>query len=74
MGDMLDIQKGWLNVARKLQFVSKNSGNQGLAVLAVRILIDELGNPICWTTPTVNKIEPKGNKDEILARFFGENL
>jgi hypothetical protein len=52
-----DIKPQWLNVVRRLQ--SACYGNQGLAILSIRVLVDADGEPILWTEPTRVKLEPK---------------
>jgi len=52
-----DIKPQWLNVIRRLQ--SACYGNQGLAVLSIRVLVNAGGEPICWTEPSKIKLEPK---------------
>jgi hypothetical protein len=52
-----DIKPQWLNVVRRLQ--SACYGNQGLAILSIRVLVDAGGEPILWTEPTRVKLEPK---------------
>jgi hypothetical protein len=52
-----DIKPQWLNVIRRLQ--SACYGNQGLAVLSIRVLVGVDGEPICWTEPIRVKLEPK---------------
>jgi hypothetical protein len=58
-----DIQKGWMNVIRRLQSVSKS---QGLSIIEIRVLVDEGGNPIAWAEPKQTKIEPRKS----VAMFF----
>jgi len=52
-----DVKPQWLNVIRRLQ--SACHGNQGLAVLSIRVLVDASGEPVLWTQPTRIKLEPK---------------
>ena len=52
-----DIKPQWLNVIRRLQ--SACYGNQGLAVLSIRVLVGADGEPILWTEPLRVKLEPK---------------
>lgn len=52
-----DIKPQWLNVIRRLQSVCH--GNQGLAVLSIRVLVNGAGEPVCWTEPARVKLEPK---------------
>jgi len=59
-----DIKPQWLNVVRRLQ--SACYGNQGLAVLSIRVLVDAEGEPLLWTEPTRVKLEPKSAKLETL--------
>lgn len=59
-----DIQPQYLNIARRLQAAAR--GNGGVAIVSLRYIIDDGGNVVCWPTPKVTLLEPKGNKDEIL--------
>jgi len=57
-----DVKPQWLNVIRRLQ--SACHGNQGLAVLSIRVLVDASGEPVLWTQPTWTQptrinLEPK---------------
>jgi len=52
-----DVKSQWLNVIRRLQ--SACHGNQGLAVLSIRVLVDGRGYPHLWTAPVLTKLEPK---------------
>jgi len=62
----LDIKRGWLNVARRLQSVART---QGLALVSITVLVDQEGCPRFWLEPTVKKIEPSRSADEILEIF-----
>jgi len=59
-----DIKPQWLNVIRRLQ--SACHGNQGLAVLSIRVLVDAQGEPVLWTEPQRVKLEPRSTKLETL--------
>ena len=59
-----DVKPQWLNVIRRLQAACH--GNQGLAVLSIRVLVDAEGEPLLWTEPTRVKLEPKSAKLETL--------
>jgi hypothetical protein len=63
-----DIQQPWLNIARRFQSIaSKNKGfNKGMAVITIRVLIDEDGVPQFWSEPEMTKIEPKRCKEDII--------
>jgi hypothetical protein len=52
-----DVKPQWLNVIRRLQ--SACHGNQGLAVLSIRVLVDAAGEPLLWTQPVRTNLEPK---------------
>ena len=52
-----DVKPQWLNVVRRLQ--SACHGNQGYAVLSIRVLVNGAGEPVCWTEPKRVKLEPK---------------
>jgi len=62
-----DIKPQWLNVIRRLQ--SACYGNQGLAVLSIRVLVDSEGEPVLWTEPTRVKLEPKSAGLEMLLNL-----
>ena len=69
-----DIRPKWLNVIRRLQQTAR--GQQGLAVIKIAVVVDENGDPIQWTSPSVTLFEPKGAKDQFLKLLsdIGEML
>lgn len=60
-----DIRPQWFNVIRRLQSVARD-GNQGLAVLNMRVLVDEDGTPVTWTEPKRTLLEPKRMSEHVL--------
>jgi hypothetical protein len=62
-----DIAGNWLNIARRLQSVSKT--NNGAAIISITIVIDQNGNPCHWTEPDLKKIEPMARASEFLKYF-----
>lgn len=60
-----DVRPQWFNVIRRMQSVARKD-NQGLAVLNVRVLVDENGTPIIWTEPSVTLLEPKRLSEHVL--------
>ncbi len=71
----LDIQPQfllqWFNIIRRIQSVSKN-GNNGIAIVNMRIVVDQDGRPRLWTEPTVTRLEPKRSSDDIIRLLVGE--
>lgn len=59
-----DIKKPWLSPIRRLQGAA--GGQRGLAILTISILVDENGNPVCWTDPKRTLIEPRQRAADIL--------
>ena len=59
-----DVKPQWLNVIRRLQ--SACHGNQGYAVLSIRVLVNGMGEPVCWTEPMRVKVEPRSANLETL--------
>lgn len=59
-----DIKPSWLNVIRRLQSVCAR--NHGAMIIAINIVVDENGNPVCWTEPNTRLIEPSRKTNEIL--------
>ena len=53
-----DIKPQWFNVIRRLQSVAREN-NQGLAILSIRVMVDEDGAPVIWTEPERLLLEPK---------------
>ena len=51
-----DIKPNWLNVARKCQSVC--SGQNGFAVVQMKLLIGPGGEPVFWFEPSMHNIEP----------------
>lgn len=66
--EILDIQKEWLSVARRLQSVAKSNG---LSVLSINILVDAEGHPIAWTAPKKVLIEPSNKASDIMGILAG---
>ncbi len=50
--------RDWMNFVRSAQMRIAKSRNQGLAVVYVKIFIDDNGRPIQWTEPEITKLEP----------------
>ena len=47
---------GWAPLVRRLTAAGKS---KGLSVLTVHVMVDEHGNPLHWTKPSVCHVEPK---------------
>ena len=58
-----DLKPPWLNVARRMQSVSKTGG---LALVSITVLVDLEGVPRLWMEPTCKKIEPRKASQDIL--------
>lgn len=58
-----DLKPPWLNVARRMQSVSKTGG---LALVQITVLVNADGVPKLWLEPTCRKIEPRRSSTEIL--------
>jgi hypothetical protein len=63
-----DIKAAWLSPIRRLQSVA--SQQRGLAIISINILVDETGNPLCWTNPKKVLIEPKNRARDIINGFM----
>lgn len=61
-----DIKPQWLNVARRLQSVSRQ--NDGIGILHLKVMVNQDGNPIFWVEPDIIKLEPKGSVNFDLLR------
>lgn len=66
----LDIKPGWLNVARRLQSVSRKQA--GYAVISVRVLVNADGEPLLWNDPTVTKLEPLRAAERFLSDLLAK--
>jgi len=62
----LDIKTAWLNIARRMQQRAINSGNEGVAIMTVHVILDENCCPVGWIEPRCVKIDPKRNAEMIL--------
>ena len=58
-----DLKPPWLNVARRMQSVSKTGG---LALISITVLVDVDGIPRLWMEPNCKKIEPRRASQDIL--------
>ena len=63
-----DIRPKWLNVTRRLQAAA--SLNNGTAIITISVIIRD-SDPEGWTAPRITLIEPKANKDAIIATLMG---
>ena len=67
-----DINVEWLPVIRRLQSIAKSGG---LSVLSIAILVDMNGDPIAWTAPKKQFLEPKSMSGALLSLAVkGENV
>jgi hypothetical protein len=58
----------WFPIIRHMRMITK--ANTGLAVLSVRVVVDEFGRPVCWLTPTLDRIQPRATSVEALAALI----
>lgn len=72
MADSSDVKPQWMNVARRLQQVSACCGNSGVAIVTTSIIINSDGLPVGFSEPRVTKIDPKKNRDLLIALLTGE--
>jgi len=63
-----DIKSCWLNIIRRLQSVA--SQQRGYAVIAIQVVVNERGEPVFWTEPTMTKIEPQVSGSRFLAQVI----
>jgi hypothetical protein len=60
----------WFPILRHLRGMAKSSS--GLAVLQVRVIVDEFGSPMLWNTPTIDKLLPRATRDEALSELLSK--
>lgn len=60
----LDIKPCWFNPIRRLQSVAQKSN--GMAIVTMKIVVNELGEPVQWAEPAITLLEPKRDKRTIL--------
>lgn len=65
MSNCEDIKPKWLSVARRLQEFSSHENGRSKFV-SIKIAVDADNNPIFWYSPTMEPIEPKLTKDQLL--------
>lgn len=63
----LDIKPCWFNPIRRLQSVAAKT--EGMAIVTMKFLINDKGEPVNWTEPALTLIEPKRDKQTILDLF-----
>jgi hypothetical protein len=63
----LDIKTCWFNPIRRLQSVAAKSN--GLAIITMKFLVNEAGEPVNWTEPAITFLEPKRDKQTLLDLF-----
>jgi len=57
----------WNGLAQRLQHAS--SGQRGLSIIRITIIVDAGGNPIFWGEPEVTKVEPRTRASEFLNKI-----
>lgn len=60
----------WLKVIRRLQSCARKQ--EGYAVVSLRVLVNQDGIPVNWTSPTMTLIEPKGRDCSEVMLMLGE--
>lgn len=65
-----DLSPPWLNFTRRMQAACARH-NPGVIVLDVKVVVDQSGNPVGWTSPKVTAIEPGSKSDQILDLLTG---
>lgn len=62
----------WFNVIRRFQSLA-TTRNRKFAVLTIRVLVDEHGNPVTWGEPECTRLEPMSNGEipNILSMLSG---
>lgn len=61
----LDIKPMWLNVIRSIQAAACR--NNGAAIVTIKVMVDENGDPQFWTKPDITIIEPKRCAEQVLS-------
>jgi hypothetical protein len=64
IGTPLDIKPAWFNPIRRLQSVAARSS--GMAIVTMKFLVNDQGEPVQWTDPTIVFLEPKRDTKTIL--------
>lgn len=60
----VDIKACWFNPIRRLQSVAAKS--TGMSIVTMKFLLNEEGEPVQWTDPTIVLLEPKRDLKTIL--------
>lgn len=58
--DWSNVFPAWFNVIRRLQSLA-STRNRKYAILTIRVLVDEHGNPVTWSEPDCTRLEPMSN-------------
>lgn len=73
-----NIKSEWFSITSRIQSVARARNLGGYAIVSLKVLVDQDGNPKFWTEPEITKIEPKrlANIENIdsIANEFKENL
>jgi len=65
-----EVGNAMLNILRRLQSEARTDG---CAILSIKVAVNADGVPLCWTNPSVKKLEPKAtcNINELLEALSG---
>lgn len=59
-----DIKPCWFNPIRRLQSVAAK--NNGMAIITIKFVINEEGEPVQWSDPKLTMLEPKRDTNTLL--------
>lgn len=67
-----NIRPQWNGLIQRLQ--GKACQQNGHAIITISILVDAGGNPILWTEPSMQKIEPMGSSQQFFYAIMQQAL
>jgi hypothetical protein len=63
----IDLLRPWFPLIKRLRQQAKTKTGNAHAILTVKVLVNEHGEPIQWTTPERVQLEPRAGGDSLEA-------
>lgn len=64
----MDIRSRWMHVVRRLQ--SLGCKQNGCAIITIKVMVDENGEPLLWTTPEMVQLEPRESTQKFMVEMI----
>lgn len=69
--DTSKLPEKWIPLIKRLAGVAgRECGNQGFAIMTVKVLVSPKGEPVLWVEPQFDKLEPRLGAFQFLTELL----